>query len=167
MKRRLEWKIPPRIGRFEIVGKLGRGAFGVVYKGQDPGDQPARRHQGDERGDGRRPGAGRPLQARGGGGGGPAHKNIVRTYDLGEHDGLPYIAMECLEGMDLETMLKERQEMSMERRVDIIAQTAEGLHYAHTKGIVHRDVKPANIRLLDDGTVKIMDFGIAKMSTPT
>src|SRR4029079_3812807 len=147
-----------KIGRFEIIGKLGRGAFGLVYKGKAPVitrlaaiKVMSEATVGD-------PELVSRFRREAEAAGGLHHKNIVTIYDMGEHNGLPYIAMEYLEGRDLEKLLKERVELSMDQKVDIIAQVAEGLQYAHSKGIVHRDVKPANIRLLEDGSAKIMDF---------
>lgn len=98
--------------------------------------------------------------------GGLRHPNIVTIYDLGEdEEKVPYIAMEFLTGTDLENIIKKRIELSLLKKIDIIIQTCNGLGYAHANGVVHRDIKAANIRLLDNGEVKIMDFGIAKMSS--
>jgi len=93
------------------------------------------------------------------------HPNIVTIYELGEADGIPYIAMEYLEGRDLHRIIRERAPLSLRERLDIIVQACEALGYAHAQGIVHRDIKPSNIRVLDDGRVKIMDFGIAKVES--
>ena len=153
-----------KIGRFEIVGKLGKGAFGMVYKGHDPRINrfssikvmsPATAGDPDLVARFRR-----EAEAAGG----LNHPNIVTIYDLGEQEGLPYIAMEFLDGDDLERMVKEKADVPVDKKIDYIRQVAEGLHYAHENGIVHRDIKPANVRLLPDGTIKIMDFGIAKMA---
>lgn len=154
-----------KIGRFEIVGKLGRGAFGMVYKGRDPviNRMAAIKVMSEATvGD---PELVARFKREAEAAGGLNHRNIVTIYDLGEHNGLPYIAMEFLEGRDLEKLLKEKVELSLEKKIEIMVQVGEGLDYAHSKGIVHRDIKPANVRLLDDLTVKIMDFGIAKMSS--
>ena len=78
---------------------------------------------------------------------------------------VPYIAMEFLTGADIENIIKSRIELTLQKKLDIIIQTCNGLGYAHANGIVHRDIKAANIRLLDNGEAKIMDFGIAKMSS--
>jgi serine/threonine-protein kinase len=96
--------------------------------------------------------------------GGLRHPNIVTIYDLGEdEEGCPYIAMEFLTGTDLEQIIKNKIDLLLPKKLDILIQTSLGLGYAHNNGIVHRDIKPANIRLLDNGDVKIMDFGIAKI----
>ncbi len=97
--------------------------------------------------------------------GGLRHPNIVTIYDLGEdEEGCPFIAMEFLTGTDLEQIIKNKIELLLPKKLDILIQTSIGLGFAHNNGIVHRDIKPANIRLLDNGDVKIMDFGIAKIS---
>src|SRR5690606_23887772 len=90
------------------------------------------------------------------------HKNIITIYDLGEHEGQPYIAMEFLEGRDLDWHMRHGEPLSLAQKLDIIAEIAEGLAYAHERGIVHRDVKPANIMLAGD-RVKILDFGLARV----
>jgi serine/threonine-protein kinase len=90
------------------------------------------------------------------------HRNIVTIYDAGEADGMFYIAMEFISGATLAGLLRERKTLSPEEAARIGAQICEGLDYAHYKGVIHRDIKPANIMIASDGTVKIMDFGIAK-----
>jgi tetratricopeptide (TPR) repeat protein len=93
------------------------------------------------------------------------HPNVVTVFDLGYHvDGSPYIAMELLRGRDLQQLLRERAPLVLERRLRIVLQVLEGLGHAHAAGIVHRDVKPANVFIGDDGTVKIMDFGVARFT---
>jgi eukaryotic-like serine/threonine-protein kinase len=99
--------------------------------------------------------------------GGLRHPNIVSVYDLGEDRGLPYIAMELVEGLDLDAIIQRRRPLSVEARIDILRQVCEGLACAHRSGIVHRDVKPANIRVTMEGEVKIMDFGIAHLQSST
>jgi serine/threonine-protein kinase len=90
------------------------------------------------------------------------HPNIVTIYDAGEEDGIFYIAMEFIEGTTLHELLAEKHVLPTDEVVQISRQICRGLDYAHSNGIVHRDVKPANIMLMPNGTVKIMDFGIAK-----
>jgi tetratricopeptide (TPR) repeat protein/predicted Ser/Thr protein kinase len=97
--------------------------------------------------------------------GGLRHRNIVTVYDLGEDKGRPYIAMEYIEGTDLEKIIQNKEPLSLEWKLDVLRQVCEGLSYAHRHGIVHRDVKPANIRVTPDGEVKIMDFGIAHLQS--
>lgn len=152
------------VGRYEIVGELGRGAMGVVYKAQDPTigrtvalktmrldvhgletDDVLRRFKNEARAAGL-------LN----------HPNIVTIYDAGEQDGMFYIAMEFIEGTTLQSLLAEKRVLTPEETIQICRQICKGLDYAHANGIVHRDIKPANVMMTPDGTVKIMDFGIAK-----
>jgi serine/threonine protein kinase len=152
------------IGRYEITGELGRGAMGVVYKAQDPtiGRTVALKTvrvdvQGLESGDVLRRFKNEARAA------GPLnHPNIVTIYDAGERDGLFYIAMEFIEGTTLQELLSQNRVLPPEQAIHISRQICKGLDYAHANGIVHRDIKPANIMITADGTVKIMDFGIAK-----
>ena len=97
--------------------------------------------------------------------GGLRHRNIVTVYDLGEDKGRPYIAMEYIDGTDLEKIIQNKEPLSLEWKLDVLRQVCEGLGYAHRHGIVHRDIKPANIRVTPDGEVKIMDFGIAHLQS--
>jgi serine/threonine-protein kinase len=90
------------------------------------------------------------------------HPNIVTIYDAGEQDGMFYIAMEFIEGTTLQELLMQKQTLPVDEAVQISSDICEGLDYAHSNGIVHRDVKPANIMITAQGAVKIMDFGIAK-----
>ncbi len=156
-----------KLGRYEILSELGHGAMGVVYKAIDPlidrivaiktikfdlsSDDSA---DFEERFYREAKSAGRLN-----------HPNIVTIYDVGKSDNTAYIAMEFLEGQLLKDVLDVHTAMSIDKIVDIAAQIAEGLAYAHKNGIVHRDIKPSNIMLVYEDTVRITDFGIARMST--
>lgn len=156
-----------KLGRYEITHKLGEGAMGVVYRAFDPLLErvvaiktikldltPA--EQGDfERRFFKEAKSAARLN----------HPAIVTVFDAGEVDNVAYIAMEFLEGRDLRQLIVKDQLLPVERVVEIIAQVADGLDYAHQNGVVHRDVKPANIMVLDNGAVKIADFGIAQLQT--
>lgn len=96
--------------------------------------------------------------------GGLNHPNIVTIHDIGRSGDLAYMAMEFLEGRELKDLIADR-ELTVDRALEIAAQAADGLAYAHQHDVVHRDIKPANIMILSDGRVKIMDFGIARMRT--
>ena len=91
-----------------------------------------------------------------------SHPNIVAAYDADECERGAYLVMEFVGGSDLSFMVKKRS-LALRRAVDYIAQAARGLHYAHTRGVVHGDVKPANMLLSQDGTVKISDLGLARL----
>ena len=155
----------PRIGRYLITGRIGRGGMGMVYRGLDEAlerevaiktlvaegsfdPESRKRFEVEAR-------AAAKLQ----------HPNIVTVHELGEDRGILFIAMEMLPGADLDSLLRSGEALPLSEKLDILVQVCRGLAFAHEKGIVHRDVKPSNVRLLDDGTAKIMDFGIAKLGT--
>ena len=157
--------VQTRLGKYEVLGEIGRGAMGVVYRAYDVTLERHVALKTMQLGDHSKAGenAARFLrEARSAGG--LRHPNIVTIYELGEDRGTPFIAMELMEGVDLERVLESRRELALDRRLEIVAQVCDGLHFAHAAGIVHRDVKPANVFLTDDGQVKILDFGIAKLA---
>ena len=93
------------------------------------------------------------------------HPNVVTIYDLGDADGHLFIAMEFVQGVDLEKLLELAEPLSLQARLDIVIDVLTGLTFAHKRGIVHRDIKPANIRVTEDGRAKIMDFGVAHLAS--
>ena len=137
------------IGRYEVLAEIGRGGFGHVYRGLDP---TVGRHV-----------AIKTLASDGDAGmltrfrneatasGRLRHPNIVTIYDFGEQDGMPYIVMELLEGQDLQQIISGAEPVSPLNKVRIMTQIAAGLQHAHNHGIIHRDVKPANVMVLPDG----------------
>jgi serine/threonine-protein kinase len=157
-------KKPAKIGRYKILGELGRGAMGIVYRAQDPALDRIVALKTiilSDDADGRKDYQKRfALEARAAGK--LNHPHIVTTYEFGEEGDLAYLAMELLEGTDLRQRLKEGVLPTAEA-VDIAVQVADGLGFAHEHGVVHRDIKPGNIMLLERGGAKIMDFGIARM----
>lgn len=151
------------IGRFTILGILGRGAFGVVYRARDPvldrevalkvphanllaNEQARARFL-------REPKAAARLR----------HPHIVPVYDAGEDAGVDYIASAFISGCTLQRQL-EQEPLGLVRAVTIVRSLAEALDYAHGLGIVHRDVKPANVMLDEDGRAMLMDFGLAQIT---
>jgi len=90
------------------------------------------------------------------------HKNIVTVYDLGEHQGQPYLAMEFLDGEDLQRRLARADKASFWRKVAIAIEICQGMEFAHAHGVIHRDLKPGNIFITAGGGVKILDFGLAR-----
>lgn len=90
------------------------------------------------------------------------HENIVKVYNHGTIDGVPYIANEFIKGQSLKDVLDFRSSLPMGEAIDIMLQLSSALFYAHTRGIVHRDVKPDNMYVMGDGTIKLGDFGIAQ-----
>lgn len=91
------------------------------------------------------------------------HPNLVAVYDFGDHDGRPYLVMELVEGRSLAEELAARGPLEPGWAADVALQTARGLAVAHQQAVVHRDIKPGNLMLATDGTVKIADFGIARL----
>jgi serine/threonine protein kinase len=153
------------LGRYKIISEIGQGAMGVVYKAVDPIidrtvaiktinlnlsrqelEEYEARFQQEIKAAGR-------LN----------HPNIVTIYDVGKTESVAYMAMEFLEGNELKDMIASGNLPSAEQVVDIIAQVAEGLWFAHQQDIVHRDVKPSNIMVMKGGIAKITDFGIARL----
>src|SRR5207245_1619349 len=91
------------------------------------------------------------------------HDTIVRIYEVGEHNGSPYMVLEYLNGKPLTHSIKNGQKLPYTRAVEIMSQVLRALEIAHGQGIVHRDLKPDNIFILDNGGIKVLDFGIAKV----
>jgi serine/threonine-protein kinase len=155
----------PQLGRYQIAAEIGRGAMGVVYKAHDPvlGRTVAVKtvNMALERDEAAQYEARFLQEARAAGG--LNHPNLVTIYDIGKSGEVAYMAMEFIEGVELRTLLTPGKPLPLEQAVSITAQVAEGLAYAHSHGVVHRDVKPANIMVTASGGVKITDFGIARM----
>ncbi|MGN2392112.1 serine/threonine-protein kinase [Pelomicrobium sp. G1] len=154
-----------QLGRYELLGELGKGAMGVVYRAIDPVLQrtvaiktipvyldPSEQAEYEARFYHEAKAAGRL-----------SHPNIVTIYDVGKSGDTTYMAMELLEGQDLKSLLAPKKPLPIPQALDIAAQVADGLAYAHEHEVVHRDVKPANLMITRSGLVKIMDFGIARM----
>ncbi|MEW6563212.1 MAG: serine/threonine-protein kinase [Pseudomonadota bacterium] len=156
-----------RLGRYEVVAELGQGAMGVVYKAIDPlidrvvAIKTINLNQAEDE---KEEYEGRFYQEAKAAGR-LSHPNIVTIYDVGREDHIAYIAMEFLEGRELRDILNDGEPLPLDQVLDIVAQVALGLAYAHENGIVHRDVKPSNIMVTRDGHVKITDFGIARMAS--
>ncbi len=147
-----------RFGKYEVVGKIGEGGFGSVYEGFDPR---IRRRVAIKTCASEDAAARRRFLREAEISGNLHHRNITILYDLGDEGGVPYMVQELLTGEDLAAKIARRQPLSFAVKLLYLVQIARGLEYAHSQGIVHRDVTPANIRVLDDGLVKVMDFGIA------
>lgn len=155
------------LGRYEVVGELGQGAMGVVYKATDPlidrivaiktitlslAQEEREEYEGR-------------FYQEAKAAGRLSHPNIVTIFDVGRSGDIAYIAMEFLQGRELRDILNDDKLMPVDQVIDIVAQVASGLAYAHEHGIVHRDIKPSNIMVVRDGHAKITDFGIARMAS--
>ncbi|MBW1676603.1 MAG: CHASE2 domain-containing protein [Deltaproteobacteria bacterium] len=157
-----------RLGRYEVIKELGKGAMGAVYLGRDPRINRATAIKTVPFADDFEPEEAENMkekffqEARSAGT--LSHPNIVTIYDAGEEQDLAYIAMEYLEGETLAKYTEKGNLLPMRKVIDYVADIADALDYGHQKGIVHRDIKPANIMLLKTGIVKITDFGIARMT---
>jgi serine/threonine protein kinase len=156
-----------KAGRYEFLGELGRGAMGVVYKAMDPviGRTVAvKAIRLSAEGTGlSRPELLARFQTEARAAGLLTHPNIVVVFDAGEEDGLYYITMELVEGKSLQALLDSGQAFPLPRTLRIMEQTCSALQFAHERNVVHRDIKPANLMLTADDTVKVTDFGTAKI----
>jgi serine/threonine-protein kinase len=156
-----------KAGRYEILGELGRGAMGVVYRAMDPviGRTVAvKTIRLSEEGTGlTRPELLARFQTEARAAGLLTHPNIVVVYDAGEENGLYFITMELVEGKSLQALLDGGHAFPVPRVIRILEQTCGALQFAHERNIVHRDIKPANLMLTADDTVKVTDFGTAKI----
>jgi serine/threonine protein kinase len=154
------------IGPYSLLARLGRGTMGVVYRAVSlAGDEVALKVMlpevaGDEHARARFLREAHAVSRL-------RHRNIISVLDAGVHDGAPYIAMELLQGNTLEARLASGEPLTLQAKLDVVIQLCEALQFAHDHGIVHRDVKPANLALLPDGRVKLFDFGVAKISGAT
>jgi eukaryotic-like serine/threonine-protein kinase len=154
-----------QVGKYQILDLVGEGAMGVVYRALDPvlNRVVAIKVMGDgiARNDEHRNRFLREAQAAGS----LQHPNVITIFDFGEVEGHLFIAMEYLEGSDLAHLLAQHTPLSIAEKLDIAIDVLSGLAFAHKRGLVHRDVKPANIRVTEDGRAKIMDFGIVHLSS--
>jgi len=154
-----------QIGKYKILGEIGQGAMGVVYKAHDPilnrdvaiktisatlgADDDLRKRFHREA----------QAAAR------LNHPNIITVFDFGEEHGKIYMAMELLEGTDLKDVMSSGQLPTLDDKLAIMEQILDGLAFAHAKEIVHRDLKPGNIHIQPNGQIKIMDFGLARLGS--
>ena len=156
-----------QLGRYEVIGEIGQGAMGVVYRVKDPlidrivaiktinlnlAEDEKEEYEGR-------------FYQEAKAAGRLSHPNIVTIFDVGKSGDVAYIAMEFLEGRELRDILNDQKHLPIEQILDLAAQIARGLAYAHEHDVVHRDIKPSNIMVVRDGHVKITDFGIARMSS--
>jgi len=155
-----------KIGRYQVLERVGKGGMGVLYRGFDPvldrevaiklmltdftddTEQMRPRFYREAR-------AAAKLN----------HRNIVTIFEFAEESNVPYIVMEFLRGTPLGARMNGQPPLSLDDKLNIVAQLCDGLTYAHDQGVVHRDVKPDNVFILEDGSIKLLDFGIAKLTS--
>ena len=153
-----------QIGRYEILQEIGRGAMGVVFKGRDPLIGRAVAVKTITAGVTEDADLLERFYREARAAGGLQHPNIVTIYEMAESGGAPFIAMEYLEGESLEKLIARKPALSLGTKVGYVVQTCRALDYAHRRGVIHRDIKPANIMVTRDGIVKVVDFGIARIT---
>jgi eukaryotic-like serine/threonine-protein kinase len=153
-----------RVGKFELHELIGEGAMGAVWKAYD---SVIRRYVALKllSRAGRSADAKDRFMREARAAGALQHPNIVTIYDLGESDPQLFIAMELVDGRDLSSLIALSEPLALERKLDIVIEVLQGLSYAHERGVIHRDIKPSNVRIASDGSVKIMDFGIARLQS--
>ncbi len=153
------------IGRYQVEKELGRGGFGCVYRAYDPGMQRwvaiklLTVHTD--------PSALRLFRNEVVATGNLKHKNIVTVHDFGVHDRQPYLVMDLLQGHSLKELIDGKAPLTLLEKLTILSEIADGLHCAHQGGITHRDIKPANVMRVADGSIRVLDFGIARIADQT
>ena len=159
-----------KLNKYEILSTLGQGAMGVVYKAFDPIIERTVALK-TIRKDALSPKDLEPLLTRfkheAQAAGRLTHPGIVTVYDYGEDGETVYIAMEFVEGRELKEILDHNERLQLSFTVSLVTQLLDALAYSHAHGVVHRDIKPGNIILLEDGRIKVTDFGIAKIESST
>lgn len=154
-----------QLGKYKIIEEIGQGGMGTVYRARDEvigrdvavkviHERALHVPEIKER-----------LYREARSAGQLAHENIMIIYDVGEQDGDPYIVMELLRGSSLRQLMREGVALSLLDKLEVAVQICDGLQYAHQHGIIHRDIKPDNIQVLEAGRVKILDFGIARVES--
>ena len=174
--------MPAKLGKYEVRREIGRGGMGVVYEGFDPAIERRVALKTLKTTDNSPAGASQTdsllvrLKREAQAAGRLTHPNIVAVYDFGEETGAgadgsqthtAFIAMEFVEGRELSSFFTDNERFPPAEIVRIMSELLDALEYSHSRGVVHRDIKPANIILLKDGTVKVADFGIARIESST
>jgi tetratricopeptide (TPR) repeat protein len=156
--------LPETIGKFHILQAIGEGGMGRLFLGRDPdlGSLVAIKllREGFDNAELRERFTREARAARG-----LRHGNIVTIFEAGTHMGQPFIVMEFIQGETLAQLIHGRAALPLERKLQLMDELAAGLEHAHRKGVVHRDVKPANLMIDEDGVLRILDFGIARHGT--
>ena len=152
-----------KLGKYEVLGELGHGAMGVVYRARDPIINRLVALKTITTGLADDPNLLQRFYREAQAAGGLQHPNIVTIYDMGDEQKLPYIAMELIEGESLEQIIHRRANISVALKLTYALQACRAFDYAHKRGIVHRDIKPGNVMVTRESVVKVVDFGIARV----
>ena len=152
-----------RLGPYEILAPLGAGGMGEVYRSRDTRLQRGVALKVISREGSHDSERIRRFEQEARAAGTLSHPNVCAVYDLGVHEGSPFVVMELLEGETLRELLRPSH-LPLRKALTYAAQAADGLASAHAKGIVHRDLKPENLFITKDGRVKVLDFGLAKLT---
>ena len=156
--------LPQHIGKYEVLEEVGRGAMGVVFRARDPVIGRPVAVKTITTGIAEDPELWERFRREAVAAGGLQHPNIVTIYEMSDSDGLPFIAMEYLEGESLEKVISRQAQMPLAQQLGQMVQACRALDYAHRRGVIHRDIKPANIMVTLEGVVKVVDFGIARLA---
>jgi serine/threonine-protein kinase len=158
-------RLPRTIGRYQITGRLGKGAMGVVYSAHDAMMERSvaiKVMMTDLEDD---PETSSRFYREARSAGQLVHPNIITIFDMGQENGRPYIVMEYLDGETLNKYLARPEAADLEIKIELMIQICQGLHVAHSHGIFHRDIKPGNLLVRASGDLKIVDFGIARLAS--
>jgi eukaryotic-like serine/threonine-protein kinase len=152
-----------KLGKYELLGELGRGAFGIVYRARDPMINRMVALKTMTTGIADNPNLLERFYREAQSAGFLQHPNIVTIYEMGDEAGTPFIAMELVDGPNFDELITRRAQLPLAVKVVYAVQACRAFDYAHKRGIVHRDIKPGNVMVNKEGTVKVVDFGIARI----
>jgi tetratricopeptide (TPR) repeat protein/predicted Ser/Thr protein kinase len=156
--------LPQHIGKYEVLEEVGRGAMGVVFRARDPVIGRPVAVKTITTGIAEDPELWERFRREAVAAGNLQHPNIVTIYEMSDSEGIPFIAMEYLEGESLEKVINRQLQMPLAQKLGQMVQACRALDYAHHRGVIHRDIKPANIMVTLEGVVKVVDFGIARLA---